>query len=116
MGRRQSNFELFRVVAMIVLFGAVASMVFGAWLNSRMPDRNMIYYWVFPDAKVLAFGVAFCAFMIFKNLQIGSSRIVNAVGGATFGIYLLHDGALGAFRERVWGFLINGENYGGGRF
>ena len=98
----------------LVLVGAIASMALGAGLNPRMPGRNMIYYWVFPDAKVLAFGVAFCAFVVFKKLQIESSKIINTIGGATFGIYLLHDGALGTFRERFWEFLINSKNYGGG--
>lgn len=100
----------------MTLVAAISSMAVGAWLNPRMPGRNMIYYWMFPDAKVLAFGVAFCAFMFFRNLQIGSSRIINAAGGATFGIYLLHDGTLGVFRERVWETLISTENCGGGRF
>lgn len=98
----------------IVLSAAVASMFFGVWLNPRMPGRNMIYWWVFPDMKVLAFGVALCAFMVFKNLRMGSNRFVNVIGGTTFGIYLLHDGVLGIFRERVWRCLISSENGGGG--
>lgn len=90
------------------------SMAVMAVVSQRI-GKDAIYYWIFPHWKPLAVAVSFSAFMYFKNLSIGTNRWINAVGGATFGIYLLHDGTLEGCRERLWNFLVSAENCGGGQ-
>ena len=34
---------------------------------------------------------AVCMFMVFKDTNIGYSRVINRIAGTTFGIYLIHD-------------------------
>lgn len=52
------------------------------WLSNYSAVRDM--------QSVLCIVSAFAFFLFFKELKIRNSRIINALGGMTFGIYLLH--------------------------
>ena len=59
------------------------------------------YYFVSDSNKFFAFAVAFCSFMWFKNICITNSRFINAVGGSTFGVLLIHASS-DAMRTWLW--------------
>jgi len=56
--------------------------------------------------KVLAFAMGFCSFMWFKNLRLGSNRIINTISATTFGVFLIHANS-DAMREWLWNHIIN---------
>lgn len=89
------------------------SMAVMAVVSQRI-GKDAIYYWIFPHWKPLAVAVSLSAFMYFKNLSIGANRWINAFGGVTFGVYLLHDGVMEGCRDGLWKFIIDAENCGGG--
>ncbi len=48
----------------------------------------------------LIFGISICIFLIFKNIEVPSSRFIFIPASTVLGIYLLHDNKL--FREYMW--------------
>lgn len=48
-------------------------------------------------------------FSIAVNLHIGNSKIINRVGGATFGVYVIHQ--VPVFYTYLWNGIFTGEDY-----
>ena len=59
------------------------------------------YFFVADSNKVFAVMVAICSFMWFKNMNIKYSKVINAVGAATFGVLLIHANS-DAMRTWLW--------------
>ena len=66
------------------------------WVNSFIP-----YFLLTDSNKIFALTVAVASFMYFKDLEIRHSRIINAIGGATFGVLLIHANS-DAMRTWLW--------------
>ncbi len=45
--------------------------------------------WVIDDQDVFVFMVALMMFILFMNLKVKNSKLINALGGATFSVYLI---------------------------
>ncbi len=71
-----------------VIISAI-SVVACAWLGEKL-DRIMAFMFVTDSNTFLAVAVGFCSFMFFKNLNVKTSRVINAVGATTFGVLLIH--------------------------
>lgn len=93
--------RIWGTLALMSLVVSALSMVAGVWLGSKV-DKILVYYWIFPSEKILAFLVAFTSFMYFKNLNVKNQDWINIIGTSTFSIYLIHDGALGGLRQAFW--------------
>lgn len=68
------------------------------------------YFFVADSNKVLALLTAICAFMLFKNLNIKQSRIVNAVSASTFGVLLIHANS-DTMRQWLWRDTLKNVSY-----
>lgn len=66
------------------------------YINSYAP-----YYFVADSNKLLSILIAIASFMFFKNINIPHSKLINAVGGATFGVLLIHANS-DAMRQWLW--------------
>ena len=55
---------------------------------------------------LLAVGVL----MFFSELKPKHSRVINSLGGCTFGVYLIHENPY--MREWIWGDIFNNQAYG----
>ena len=64
------------------------------------------YFFVSDSNKILSLALAVSSFMYFKNLKIPHSRLINAVGGATFGVLLIHANS-DAMRTWLWEEAVN---------
>lgn len=51
------------------------------------------YFFMADSNKFFAVLVAVCSFLWFKNINIKYSKVINAFGGATFGVLLIHAGS-----------------------
>lgn len=69
-------------------------------------DKRLAYEFVSDSNTFLAFAVGFCSFMFFKDLKIKQSRLVNAVGGSTFGVLCIHANS-NTMRTWLWGTVLN---------
>lgn len=54
-------------------------------------NRNLPYYYFVADSnKVLAIETAISLFLLFKNINIGSNRLINKFAASTFGVLMIH--------------------------
>lgn len=86
-----------------------ASVLFMLWRYSKNPSPDAhfgIYYWVSDSNKILAMAVAFSAFMWFKGIKLKYNPIINALGGATFGVLLIHANS-NAMRQWLWNEVVD---------
>ena len=67
--------------------------------------RN-IYYFVSDSNKILALLTAVSAFMFFKNLKIGYSKLINTVAASAFGVLLIHSNS-DTIRRWLWKDVLN---------
>ena len=48
-------------------------------------------------------------FVIFKNLKMRTSKLINYLGSITFGVYLIHDNPF--FRDIMWNNIFKAERF-----
>ena len=61
------------------------------------------------DNSLLTFLISLSMFMFFKTTKIKSSRIVNTIASACFGVYLIHDHFI--VRDLIWQRVFKGTAY-----
>lgn len=90
---------------MIAFFTVVigAGTVIGTtYLWLRSPEMEFLPYFFISDSnKILSVLIGFTSFMYFKDLNIRYSKVINALGGATFGVLLIHSNS-GTMRQWLW--------------
>lgn len=72
------------LIGSVSILGMVSIYKLG-YINTYAP-----YFFVADSNKFLSLAIAISSFMYFKDLKIPHSRFINAVGGATFGVLLIH--------------------------
>lgn len=63
-------------------------------------------YYVGESNRALAFSIGVSSFLFFKNLQIPYIKIINIVGGSTFGVLLIHANS-DAMRQWLWQDVVD---------
>ncbi len=64
------------------------------------------YALVVDSNAPLAVFVSICAFMYFKNIKIRQSKLINTIGGGTFGVLLIHANS-NTMRQWLWRDIFN---------
>lgn len=59
------------------------------------------YKFMQDSNSIMALVTAVCSFMLFKNLKIKQSKVVNLMGASTFGVLLIHANS-DAMRQWLW--------------
>lgn len=85
---------------------AAASVLFMLWRHATGATGFAIYTWVADSNKIFAMTTAFCSFMWFKDLKLSHSKTINLLGGATFGVLLIHANS-DAMRRWLWQELVD---------
>lgn len=91
---------------------AAASLIL-SWLSvvagnivDIMTGLRFEYYFVVDLNKPMALITAVCAFMYFKNLNIGYSKFINTVAASAYGVLLIHANS-DAMRQWLWKDVLN---------
>ena len=79
----------------------IVCLVLGAKL-----DKEVAYKFVSDSNTFLAFAIALCSFLFFKNLHLKYSSVINAIGGSTFGVLCIHANS-GTMRNWLWKTVFN---------
>jgi hypothetical protein len=66
------------------------------------------YYMVSDSNKLFALIIGVFAFLFFKNLKMGYSKVINLVASTTFGVLCIHASS-DAMRTFLWKHLLNVE-------
>lgn len=91
---------------------SVLSVVACTWLGAKV-GRNSPYAFVADSNTFLAVATGFSAFMLFRNIRIPYSRVINTVSSTTFGVLLIH--ANSYVRKWLWGDVFQCvDTYGHG--
>ena len=89
-------------LALTSLLLASASIVVLTWLwATNIIPYFQPFYLVADSNMILAVAVAITTFMWFKSIKMQHSKIINAAGGATFGVLLIHANS-DAMRQWLW--------------
>lgn len=65
--------------------------VAGIWYASNRFGRMLPYYYFVSDSnKILAAATAVFLFLFFKNIKIGTSKVINTLAASTFGVLMIH--------------------------
>lgn len=75
---------------------------------SRMVGKNIeiSYFFVSDSNKILALVTCVGAFLFFKNINIGYSKIINTIAASTFGVLLIHANS-NTMRRWLWQNTFN---------
>lgn len=68
------------------------------------------YYFVADSNKPLALATAICAFMYFKNINIGYHKMINTIAASAFGVLLIHANS-DAMRQWLWKDTLKNVEY-----
>jgi hypothetical protein len=87
-----------------------ASVIACTWLGARL-EMQLSYYFVTDSNTLLAVITAISSFLLFKNLKIRYSKVINTVAASTFGVFLIHANSE-TMRRWLWGDVLkNTEAY-----
>lgn len=91
-------------VSLILSWSSVA----GLATLSRMMGKSIgiSYFFVSDSNKVLALTTGVFAFLFFKNLKIGYSKVINTIAASTFGVLLIHANN-NTMRQWLWQDVFN---------
>ena len=84
---------------------ATASVITCLFLGDKL-DKQLAYRFVSDSNTFLAFAIGFCSFMYFKDLKVKQSRLINTIGGSTFGVLCIHANS-NTMRNWLWGTVLN---------
>ena len=85
----------------LTLLSFVLAMISIDSLGYKFGTIGGAHYFVVDSNKILAVAIAVCSFLWFKNMKIGYSKWINAIGGSTFGVLLIHANS-NAMRTWLW--------------
>lgn len=95
------NRRLWGALTIGSLFIAAASII-----AMQMLFGKGVYFFVSDSNRLMAVVVAVCSFLWFKNIDIRNSKLINSVGAATFGVFLIHTNS-DAMRTWLWKDTVN---------
>ena len=96
------NIKITGILMAVSLVLSWASVVALATL-SRMVEKNIgiSYFFVSDSNKILALATGVSAFLFFKNVNIGHSKVINTIAASTFGVLLIHANS-NTMRRWLW--------------
>ena len=102
-----SNSTKFTGFAALVLLVISLSCIWGWGQYCIMRGRNPAFFFFVADSnKPLAVATAVSAFLFFKNIKIGYSKIINTIAASAFGVLLIHANS-NAMRQWLWKDTLN---------
>lgn len=105
------NIQFWRMAMLLSIFFSILSIIVVLLVNENFGTNVHPYKYVSDSNAILALLTGICSFMYFKNLRIEYSKIINTIGGSTFGVLLIH-GNSDTMRRWLWQDLFkNTEHY-----
>jgi len=103
------DFKFWCRATLLFLSISVCSVI---WCSKLSVEHGVFvgYNFVSDSNTFLATAIALCSFMMFKNMNIGYSKVINTIAASTFGVLLIHDNSY-AMRQWSWRALKNVDVY-----
>ncbi|MBP3917174.1 acyltransferase family protein [Clostridium sp.] len=101
-----NNKKLFSITTMVLLFAAAGSILLITLFNSITGHRLAPYYFVINAHKIIAILLAVSMFLLFKNINIKTNKVINTISLATFGVLQIHANS-DSMRYFIWNKCFN---------
>lgn len=91
------------------LIASLALSLSSVWGGAQMFStfgKNLSYFFIADSNKPLAVITAVFAFLFFKNLKMGYSKIINTIAASAFGVLLIHANS-DTMRQWLWKDTLN---------
>ncbi len=86
-----------------------ASAIIIAIASTRLPSLSEFTLILYERNSPLTFLSAVSLFMMFEKMHTRSSRVINTIASASFGVYLIHDNPM--IRDLLWTRIFNAAAY-----
>lgn len=86
---------------LLIILGSVSVLGMEWIFKTGYTDKFSPYFFIADSNKFLSLAIAVASFMYFKDLRIPHSKLINALGGATFGVLLIHANS-NVMRQWLW--------------
>lgn len=93
------------LLTVFFILTASVSVIACLYLGDKL-DKRVAYEFVSDSNTFLAFAIGLCSFMFFKDLKIKQSRMINIIGGSTFGILCIHANSR-TMMKWLWETVLN---------
>ena len=93
----------------IFIFVGILSIIGCLILGGRL-DKQIAYRFVSDSNTFIAFAISVCSFMLFKQWNIGYSKLINIIGGSTFGVLCIHANS-DSMRKWLWKDVFDVEGH-----
>ena len=100
-----SNRKLWGIASIVMLLISWLSVIVLVYIGKKT-GKSIGYYFVVDLNKALVLALAVCAFMFFKNLNIGYNKFINKIAASAFGVLLIHANS-DAMRQWLWNDTLN---------
>lgn len=97
--------KLWGLITALVAVLCIVSVLCCVWIGTKI-DKHMAYYFVTDSNTLLAVCLGVSSFMLFKNLKIKQSRVINTIAASTFGVLQIHANS-DAMRRWLWQTILN---------
>lgn len=94
--KQDKNTSFWAISTLITLTLGILSIIYRLRKGSDFP-----YDYISDSNQILSLAIAVSSFMLFKNIRIPQSRIINAIASTTFGILLIHTNS-SYMRQWLW--------------
>lgn len=95
-----SNVRFWAISTCILVILSIVSVVICTWYGTLI-GKNISFYFVSDSNKILAVLTALSAFLFFKNLNLGYSKLINTIAASAFGVLAIHANS-NAMRQWLW--------------
>ena len=89
-----------------VLIGSFTVVGMTALYKANYISIHYPYYFISDSNKMLSLMIGVSSFMYFKDIKIPHSRLINVLGGATFGVLLIHANS-DTMRRWLWQEVVD---------
>lgn len=99
--KQDGNVKLWLVLTLVsILIGAVSVL----YLIKK--GNSFPYHYISDSNQLISLFMAVSSFMLFKNLRVPQSKIINTFGAATFGVFLIHTNS-DVMRTWLWKDVVD---------
>lgn len=83
---KEQNWGLYTLILVAIAVGSI----FMCLKLGMVLDKQIAYRFVSDSNTALAFAIAVCSFLYFKDLNLKQSKLINVIGSSTFGVLCIH--------------------------
>lgn len=98
------------ILMLALSWGSVVTLAIIAGIMGKGFEISFVYFLVSDSNKIFAVTTAVCAFMFFKRVDIGCSKVINTIASSTFGVLMIHANS-NTMRQWLWKDVCNNVTF-----